>query len=92
MNVSEMNEAERSIDRRVKALGIDVKNTRKSAEKLHNVKISDDQFSDAYHWCNEHLGDRWIWARWLNEDNINIYFESSEYAILFALKFQTSPK
>lgn len=76
-----------SLNRKVKALNIDMKTPRRESLKdLVAVEIPDDTMDQARDWCDQHFGDNWIWSRDYRD---TLYFKNPEDAVLFKLSNPT---
>lgn len=54
-----------------------------------SIKVESSEWKNILTWCEEHIGQRYIWVGGTNP-KLDFWFERSEDAVLFALTWNTT--
>lgn len=77
---------EEDFQRKAKIFDVGYKSPR-SIHEYPRVRIPDSLSNEAYEWCQEQFGDKWIWSSPLQTDYTDLYFIEPEDAFLCRLRF-----
>ena len=83
--------SQESFKRRLKVFGYDVNDPNSSIKNFPKVRISDEIQSEAYKWCQENFGERWVWSSPIHTWYTDLYFMEPEDALLCRLRFLCHP-
>ncbi len=75
-----------SIHRKTKVFNLTYGQQTEQIKKYPCVKIIPDIRNEAFTWCEESFGDKWIWANY-GYGAVEIYFINEDDALVFKLKY-----
>jgi len=81
-----------SFQRKMKVFGISYKD-KTHLEGYPVVRFEDDKpatLNPVYCWCEDTLGDNWIWSNSPHDDCAEIYFKNSNDAVMCKLLFAST--
>jgi len=76
-----------NLDKKMKVFGISVSHFKEEIKKYPKVRISIVGSDCKYKWCQEELGNNWIWSSQASTNYVDMYFLHKDDAIIFKLKF-----
>ncbi len=76
-----------ALDDKIKTFGITQTNFKEKLKEYPHVRIFTSDTVPKYVWCEQELGNNWIWAAPFQTGYVDMYFIHTEDAVTFKLKF-----
>ena len=81
---------EESLRRKLRNFNVAPTGSHDSLNDYTCIEIPENDISELiYEWCQDNLGDNWIWSNPPQTDYVKLWFKSEYDAVVFKLKFNT---